>query len=42
MPSMKKDELFKTIIQDGTLTKKSFSLGDAEEKKYYFECRKIV
>jgi hypothetical protein len=38
---MAKDELFATVIQDGALPRKTFSMGHAEDKRYYVECRKI-
>ncbi len=38
---MAKDQLFKTVICDGTLPRKTFSMGHAEDKRYYLECRKI-
>lgn len=38
---MKKDELFKTVIFDGALPRKTFSMGHAKDKRYYLECRKI-
>jgi len=38
---MKKSDLFKTVISDGALPRKTFSMGEAEEKRYYLECRKI-
>ena len=38
---MAKDELFATVIQDGALPRKTFSMGHAEDKRYYIECRKI-
>ncbi|MCX7745343.1 MAG: DUF1015 domain-containing protein [Clostridia bacterium] len=41
LPPMDKQALFKTIILDGVLTKKTFSMGEAEEKRFYLECRKI-
>ncbi len=41
MPSMDKGDFFKTIINEGVLPKKSFSMGEAEEKRYYIECRRI-
>ncbi|HHW31558.1 MAG TPA: DUF1015 domain-containing protein [Clostridiaceae bacterium] len=41
LPSMKKQDLFKTVILDGTLPRKTFSMGEAEEKRFYLECRKI-
>jgi hypothetical protein len=41
MPQMKKSDLFKTVILDGALPKKTFSMGEAHEKRFYMECRKI-
>jgi len=38
---MKKSDLFKTVSLDGALPRKTFSMGEAEEKRYYFEARKI-
>ncbi|MDA0334135.1 MAG: DUF1015 domain-containing protein [bacterium] len=37
-----KHALFATIRRDGPLPRKSFSLGEAEEKRYYMECRRIA
>lgn len=41
LPPMDKSELFKTVILEGALVKKTFSMGEAAEKRYYLECRKI-
>lgn len=41
LPSLEKNQLFKTVILDGVLPRKTFSMGEAEEKRYYMECRKI-
>ena len=38
---MGKDELFKTVIFDGALPRKTFSMGHARDKRFYLECRKI-
>ena len=38
---MEKDQLFKTVICDGALPRKTFSMGHAQDKRYYLECRKI-
>jgi hypothetical protein len=38
---MGKSDLFKTVIYDGALPRKTFSMGHAEDKRYYIECRKI-
>jgi len=36
-----KSELFKTVILDGALPRKTFSMGEAREKRFYMEARKI-
>ncbi|MCL2881193.1 MAG: DUF1015 domain-containing protein, partial [Treponema sp.] len=41
LPPVKKDGLFKTIAQTGPLPRKSFSMGSAEEKRFYLECRRL-
>jgi hypothetical protein len=41
LPVLSKHNLFKTIIMEGALPRKAFSMGHAEEKRYYVECRKI-
>jgi len=41
LEGMNKSDLFKTISLDGALPRKTFSMGEAEEKRYYMECRKI-
>lgn len=38
---MDKNDLFKTVILDGTLPRKTFSMGEADEKRFYMECRKL-
>ena len=38
---MTKDMLFKTVICDGALPRKTFSMGHAADKRFYLECRKI-
>ncbi|HPD00023.1 MAG TPA: DUF1015 domain-containing protein [Acetivibrio sp.] len=42
LPAMRKHDLFKTVILDGVLPRKTFSMGEAEEKRFYLECRRIV
>lgn len=39
---MHKSDLFKTVILEGALPRKTFSLGQAHEKRFYMEARKIV
>ncbi|MGV8086594.1 MAG: DUF1015 domain-containing protein [Candidatus Woesearchaeota archaeon] len=41
LPIMHKSEFFKTVIVDGALPRKTFSMGHASEKRYYLESRKI-
>jgi hypothetical protein len=41
LPAMHKTELFKTVILDGALPRKTFSMGEAIEKRFYLESRKI-
>lgn len=38
---MKKEELFPTVIADGALPRKTFSMGHAADKRFYLEARKI-
>ncbi len=40
-PPIDKHSLFKTIIFDGALPRKTFSMGEADEKRFYLETRKI-
>lgn len=42
LPAMNKNDLFKTVILNGALPRKTFSMGEAEEKRFYLECRKII
>lgn len=41
LPVMSKHDLFPTVKLDGVLPRKTFSMGEAEEKRYYLECRRI-
>lgn len=41
LPVMGKGELFRGVIADGILPRKTFSMGHAVEKRYYLEGRKI-
>ena len=41
LPSMTKEELFPTVIKDGALPRKTFSMGHAHDKRFYCEARKI-
>ncbi len=41
LPALQKNDFFRTIILDGTLPRKTFSMGEAREKRFYLECRQI-
>lgn len=41
LPSMDKEELYPSILKSGVFPRKSFSIGHAQEKRYYLECRAI-
>lgn len=41
LPSMEKSELFPTVIKDGALPRKTFSMGHAHDKRFYVEARRI-
>lgn len=41
LPAMGKEQLFKTVMADGVLPRKTFSMGHARDKRYYIEARKI-
>ena len=41
LPCMDKSDLFKTVILDGALPRKTFSMGEACDKRFYLEARKI-
>ncbi len=42
LPAFDKNALFSTVISDGALPRKSFSMGNAHEKRFYLEARKIT
>ncbi len=42
LPAMAKGDLFKTVILDGALPRKTFSMGEAKEKRFYMEARRIA
>ena len=41
LPPIAKDSFFETINGRGPLPRKSFSMGEADEKRFYLECRKL-
>jgi hypothetical protein len=42
LPALSKHDLFRTIVHDGALARKTFSMGEADEKRFYLECRRIA
>ena len=42
LPAMGKEQLFKTVMADGVLPRKTFSMGHAQDKRYYVESRRIT
>lgn len=41
LPAISKDDLFRLVIQGGNLPRKTFSMGDGNEKRYYIEAKAI-
>lgn len=41
LPDVSKEDLFIGVIKDGVLPRKTFSMGEANEKRYYMECKKL-
>lgn len=42
MPPISKDNVFESIVRYGAYPRKSISIGHADEKRYYMECRSLV
>jgi hypothetical protein len=42
LPGMAKEDLFRTVVLDGALPRKTFSMGEADEKRFYLEARSLV
>ena len=42
LPDIEKNDLFRGVIIDGVLPRKTFSMGEAHEKRYYMEAKSIV
>ena len=41
LPPMAKEALFPKVIRDGVLPRKTFSMGEAQDKRFYLEARRI-
>jgi len=39
---IRKEAFFKTVIEEGALPRKTFSMGHAKDKRFYLECRRIT
>lgn len=42
LPHLEKADLFRTVRRDGVMPRKTFSLGEAHEKRFYMEARRIA
>ena len=42
LPDIAKNDLFRGVVFDGVLPRKTFSMGEAHEKRYYMEAKMIV
>lgn len=42
LPKPEKSDLFKSVIKDGALPRKTFSMGEAHEKRFYVEAKRLV
>lgn len=42
LPDIEKNDLFRGVVIDGVLPRKTFSMGEAHEKRYYMEAKKIT
>src|SRR5262249_12625882 len=41
LPVIAKDDLFRMVVREGPMPRKSFSMGEADEKRFYVEARLI-
>jgi hypothetical protein len=41
LPVISKDDLFRMVVREGPMPRKSFSMGEADEKRFYIEARRI-
>jgi len=42
LPAIAKDDFFRLIVTGGNLPRKTFSMGEGNEKRYYIEAKKLV
>ena len=41
LPPVSKDDLLRMVVREGPLPRKTFSMGEANEKRFYIEARRI-
>jgi len=41
LPAMRKQDLFRAVALEGALPRKTFSMGEAYEKRFYLEGRRL-
>jgi hypothetical protein len=41
LPAVSKDDLLRMVVREGPLPRKTFSMGEANEKRFYIEARRI-
>jgi Protein of unknown function (DUF1015) len=41
LPAVRKDDLLRMVVREGPLPRKTFSMGEAHEKRFYIEARRI-
>jgi hypothetical protein len=41
LPAMSKGDLFRSVVLDGALPRKTFSMGESMDKRFYLECRAL-
>ena len=42
LPPIDKASFFETVVRDGVMPRKTFSMGEAPEKRFYVEARRIT
>jgi hypothetical protein len=42
LPPLRKEDLFETVARSGPLPRKTFSMGESVEKRFYLECRSLL
>ena len=42
LPEFRKEDLFRGVVLDGVLPRKTFSMGRSQDKRYYMEARRIM